>query len=257
MKRLALTVFVATTAGAAFGHSAASADLSTKAPAYKAVPAVTPTYSWSGCYIGGQAGGGWSHSNWTNRVSEVPWADFNPGDGISYHASGWIGGGQLGCNYQIDRQWVLGIEGTIAGAGIKGSRLDTVFGQQDDTYSNKITALYTITGRLGYAWNDWMLYGKGGFASARVDWAAVDTSGVNQGAGQASLWHQGWTVGAGLDHALSSGFIVGIEYGYVGLNAKTGQFGDTTGSYLNDVTPSHIHTVVGRLSYKFSGPFGR
>jgi hypothetical protein len=60
MKRLALTVFVAAAAGAAFGRNAAAADLSTEAPAYKAVPAVTPIYSWSGCYIGGQAGGGWS-----------------------------------------------------------------------------------------------------------------------------------------------------------------------------------------------------
>jgi outer membrane immunogenic protein len=140
MKHVTITALGVFGFATAFGQSAVAADLSTRAPVYKAVPGVPPAYSWSGCYFGGQVGGGWSDANWTNRVSEVPWADFGPGDGISYHGSGWIGGGQIDCNYQLDRQWVLGIEGTLAGAGIKGSRLDTVFGQRDDTYSTKITA---------------------------------------------------------------------------------------------------------------------
>jgi outer membrane immunogenic protein len=272
MKHFATTLLAAIGFSAAVGATAGAANLSAKAPVYKAHPrAAAPVYSWTGCYIGGHAGGGWSGARWTNIETTAPWADFQtPGEGISYHASGRTGGGQIGCNYQFDRQWVLGIEGTFSGAGIKGSRLDTTFGSRDDIYATKVTALYSITGRLGYAWNNWLFYGKGGFAAARTNWAAVNTTPVSLGfpdmilpipaAGHAKLWHQGGLIGAGIEYAVSPNFILGVEYNFIALNSKTGQFGDAVGpyigSYINDVNPGHIQSVVGRISYKFDAPIG-
>src|SRR6266849_1215716 len=72
-----------------------------RGPAYRPPPPPIPYYIWTGFYVGVHAGGGW--------------ADLGVGD----TGSGFIGGGQVGYNYQINPQWVLGVEAEISGSGIK------------------------------------------------------------------------------------------------------------------------------------------
>src|SRR5215469_11875750 len=69
------------------------------APVYRGPPPPLPFYIWTGVYVGAHAGGGW--------------ADLGVGD----TGTGFIGGGQIGYNYQIN-QWVLGVEADIAGSGV-------------------------------------------------------------------------------------------------------------------------------------------
>jgi len=89
--------------------AASAADLParpvyTKAPAY-----VVPSISWTGCYVGGNAGGGWTKVN----VGGVAFAGV-PNPFIDYggqNGSAVMGGGQVGCDYQFASNWVVGIQG--------------------------------------------------------------------------------------------------------------------------------------------------
>jgi outer membrane immunogenic protein len=125
MKKLML----ASVAGIALvaGAPANAADLGTR-PMYKAPPVVAPVplFTWTGCYIGGHIGGGWGRKDFSDTNAE---SSFFIGDGhgaqsIRVDTSGFLGGGQLGCDYQFAPNWVIGIEGDFSGAHIKGDVVD-------------------------------------------------------------------------------------------------------------------------------------
>src|SRR5260370_5800273 len=120
MKKLLLSgvALAALAVGPAAVAPALAADLSQ--PIYKALPPPAPAFSWSGCYVGGTIGAGYAWTENTNTVNTTSgFGDFRPGQGFANHTSGFAGGGQLGCNYQISR-FVIGVEGSYLGANIKG-----------------------------------------------------------------------------------------------------------------------------------------
>src|SRR5947209_171486 len=113
MKKL---VIASTSVIALVGGSAAAADIPVNAPVYKSVPPVS--FSWTGFYIGGHIGAGWGHKNWFEDATQsggggpVGFRDASYDD-----FSGWLGGGQLGANYQAG--WVvLGVQADISGAHV-------------------------------------------------------------------------------------------------------------------------------------------
>jgi outer membrane immunogenic protein len=142
MKKLLLAATILTSAAGA----ASAADLPYKAPRAPFVPVA----SWTGCYIGGHIGGGaaWTQNTVTTSTGTNGFPDFGVGQGYSQPASGFIGGGQLGCNYQMGR-YVVGIEGTYSASGIKRD-YNSVFGVADDVYTNKVTDIATVVGRLAW-----------------------------------------------------------------------------------------------------------
>src|SRR5882672_8027865 len=110
MRRLALALL----ASIALVGTAAAADMPVKAPVYKA-PVMAPVYNWSGLYAGLNAGYSWGRQS-NDLVAAATGARlFSNSD----HLNGFIGGGQLGYNWQIN-QWVLGLEGDFQGSGQKG-----------------------------------------------------------------------------------------------------------------------------------------
>src|ERR1700739_1191270 len=129
---------------AALAGSATAADLGARAPApYQPSPPPSPLFSWTGCYIGGNIGGGWaskSSNDITGAVTGVIGADLG-----SHTASGFIGGGQICCAYQCGG-WGVGVQGMFDGSGMQGSNTDAtgVF-----AVSSSIPWLATVTGRVG------------------------------------------------------------------------------------------------------------
>jgi outer membrane immunogenic protein len=228
--------------------AANAADMPVKAPIAPA-PVAIP-YNWSGCYIGGHAGAGWARTEWNNTADTAAFGDLSPGEGFTQTNSGFVGGGQLGCNYQVN-QWVFGIEGTFAGTSIEGDLTNNVFGTGlDDVFTTKINSVATVVGRLGYAWDNWLLYAKGGYAGADVEFSVSDVVGIT-GSGSETTWHNGWTVGAGLEYGLTPNWILGVEYDYIDLQSKSYNVaGTAAGVYTFDVTP-RIHELLARISYKF------
>src|SRR5437879_3177074 len=105
LTKLVLATALLSTVILASGTIVSEAADAPRAPAYRAPPPPLPFYNWTGLYVGVHVGGGW--------------ADLGVGD----TGSGFIGGGQVGYNYQINPQWVVGVEAEISGSGIKNNLL--------------------------------------------------------------------------------------------------------------------------------------
>src|SRR5262249_54451845 len=150
MKR---TVAVLGVLAAASVTPAVAADLSR--PVYKAPPPVTvpaQVYSWTGFYIGGHAGAGWSGDN--DQSVAVPGAIAPVTLGGNSDA-GFVGGGQLGYNWQFAPNWLVGIEGDVSWADISNSGAATVPGATV-TMSQDLNWLASVRGRLGYTWDTFL-----------------------------------------------------------------------------------------------------
>ncbi len=109
MRRFGLALLTS----AALIGGAAAADMPIKAPVYKA-PVVAPPYNWSGFYIGLNAGYSWGHQDNDLVVAATGATIFSNSDKLD----GFIGGGQIGYNWQSDH-WVFGLEADFQGSGQK------------------------------------------------------------------------------------------------------------------------------------------
>ncbi len=209
----------------ALGAGAASAaDLSrpyTKAPIF-----AESYYNWSGFYVGGQLGGSWTNQSWVNTANNSVFGDLAPGQGFGQRSSGIFGGGQIG------------------------------YLARDDVFSWRTNWMATVTGRVGYAWANNLIYAKGGYAGVNSRLAVSDTVGPFTGSGSASAWHNGWTVGAGWEYGVTQNWIVGLEYDYSAFQTKSYQLagGAAPLVYTFDAKPRDIQSVVARVSYKFGAP---
>ena len=148
----------------ALAGPAIAADM--RAPVYKAPPPVVPVWSWTGCYVGGHAGGLWAKSE--EWIVRTPGGAFF-GQSLGGHdANGWLGGVQAGCDYQFAGGFVIGIQGDYAWTDAEGSHDSALeFGV---AYHSKVKSLASVTGRVGYAWDRFLGYVKGGGAWERDDY---------------------------------------------------------------------------------------
>ena len=192
---------------------------------------VIPPFTWTSCYAGVQAGGGWGKKNLTDTVgilSSLP-GGFSA---ANLDVNGYMLGGQFGCDYQFAPTWVVGIEGAALGGNI--SKTENFFvPSNSDTASLRSTTdfLASITGRIGYAWDRWMFYGKGGVAIVGDRYHADDLNGIYFF--DATENRIGWTAGAGVEWAFTPEWSVKLEYNYYGFGTKSVLFFDTTISGVN------------------------
>lgn len=143
-----------------------------------------------------------------------------------------------------------GPAGTAAWADLNDTVNVPAFAGETETF--KVRSLYTATGQIGYAFNQALLYVKGGWAGANTR-ATLTAPGVFTAAN--SQDDSGWTVGVGLDYALINNFVIGVEYDHFDLNYSAFTAAVSNGGTPWFVTaPSRltIDQVVGRLSYKFN-----
>ena len=230
MKRVALLASAATL----IGSTAFAADL----PSRKVAPVapVAPVFTWTGFYAGINAGGGWGNekikSIWYdpsgNRSPEELASFINPP--YANNRSGFIGGIQLGYNYQIN-QFVVGIEADFMGSTIGGSSQSPVlviFGTIDNVSRTKVQQdwLGTVRVRGGYSIDRLLIFLTGGLAygNAQVSTTSTDTvdgvvESVWQGGKQSTKF--GFTVGAGLEYALTNNWLIRAEYLYYNLGSAS------------------------------------
>jgi outer membrane immunogenic protein len=197
--------------------SAFAADLPVKAPR---APVVVPVaYSWSGCYIGGNGGGLWARKDFSVppfvTVNGVTVATGGAAIG-SQDVSGWLAGGQVGCNYQTG-SWVFGIQGDYDWTDASTTST-TIFGPASFSERTRISSLASATGRVGYAWDRILIYAKGGVAWERDNYDAIAAfAGVAAFGASAANTRTGWTVGAGWEYAFTdylTGFVEGDYYDF-------------------------------------------
>jgi outer membrane immunogenic protein len=214
---------------------------------------------WSGLYVGGHLGCAWGDTQWT-FLNTTAFA--TAGGSHDFDNTGWIAGGQIGFNQQVAR-WVMGIEATISAADVPDqvvNALNPAPAVNTTRLTSDINSIVTITGRLGYLLDPrWMGYVKAGYASADIDVRLEIANAVAATAASASSRHNGWTLGAGVEFLASHNIVLGLEYGYISLGDKTYQLSCAPlacGTPTINVDPEAIHTLTGRISFKFGGPPG-
>jgi len=211
-------------------------------------PAAIVARDWSGIYTGVNAGLGIAYGDWKNLNNTTLFGDALPGTAFSNRSSGIAGGVQLGVNHQSG-PWVYGVEALFDAADIRGSHSSGV-GANDDLFDARIRALALGTARIGYAFEHWLPYVKGGYAAAYVRASVGDNNPPSTCSGKDDAWRFGPTVGLGLDYALTPGISFGLEYNYIRLDGATYQLGNGSGSYLCDVDLRNVHLVLARVSYR-------
>ena len=239
---------------------AIAADLPARIPT-KAPVAYAPVYNWSGCYLGGYVGGGWAQNSATARDRD----GYNAvGDTWAYNLnSSFIGGGTLGCNYQTG-QFVFGLEGEGGYMKLTGSALDPLspFLPLDTTSSTTVGNWYALaTGRAGIAWDRTLFYVKGGAAFVNVSSSVVDpilqpVVGNTITATSGNNTKVTWTIGGGIEYALSDAWSLKGEYMYIGLNTTDLACGTAAvggGRFCWQETTPGIHTAKFGINYHFGG----
>ncbi|MGO4407567.1 outer membrane protein [Bosea sp. RAF48] len=237
-----ITRFYAGIAFAACSITAQAADL----PSRKIAPVVplAPAFTWSGFYIGAQAG--WAQTR-TELTAGAAIAGGAAATSLpSLNRNGAAVGLLLGYNYQIGH--------LVLGGEIDGAALITGKQRYTALTGDFITAHTNWVGsarlRVGYAFDRFMIYATGGLALAAPK-STVTGTGYSFGAGDST--RVGWTLGAGAEYTITNNWIAGLEYRY-------SQFEENTFTYPNGVGGLGIvgfkqqlstNQVVGRLLYKF------
>jgi opacity protein-like surface antigen len=205
------------TALLAVSLQAEAADLGapnyTKAPAY--VP--SPTYNWTGAYVGANLGGTWTNDdNSGTALIGAPATTLSGPQGI-------LGGIQFGYNYQFQPSWLLGIEGdlswTSANASSGFAGLGTI-----GTFTNSQNWYDTLTGRLGYVQNNWLFFVKGGAAWLNADYS-LNSFGLVTGSSSINDTRTGWTIGVGAEWMFTQSWSAKLEYDYLDFGTDSLNFG--------------------------------
>ncbi len=232
--KCSLTLLATAVMGLTASQGVSAADLGRRvpppAPAYVPPPA-PPPYVWTGCYIGGNAGGAWAH---------VEVTDLNSGATGSGRKSGFAGGGQLGCDYQADA-WVFGIRTMFDGTSLETSR-DTDFGSVD----SRTRWFGTVTARGGYlVAPNFLLYVQGGGAWAERKLTFFDLTGAEFG--EVTRNRAGWTAGGGAEWMFAPHWSVFAEYNFMGFGTQD----LTCAGFCNVSVKGDIQDVLAGLNYKF------
>ena len=149
---------------------ASAADLPRKAPAY--VPPAPPPLTWTGCYIGANLGGAWGRF-----TLEGP---FGGSADRSTNNASFVGGGQIGCDYQFAGGWVIGFrnmfDGTTNSRDV-GFNVVTATGTATGSAELHMRWFDALTGRIGYSWQpNSLLYFQGGAVWSRIEADIVATT---------------------------------------------------------------------------------
>lgn len=256
--------------------AAGAADLP-NAPIYKAP--VAATYNWTGFYAGGNVGYGWQNRSASfvgTDASTVGAALLTGGFGgtvagpASFSAKGVTGGLQGGYNWQVNRNWLVGLEADFNWANVNGtgnSAFDVAPGAaMTIAAQQRLDWFGTVRARLGVLPIDRLLvYGTAGFAYGKVNETTTLTSGATVGltnvngdfhcttgqtcfTGSSSRTATGWTAGFGMEYALWHNVTAKAEYAYVNLGGgdviNVAAVAPSTGS-----KPSTFSSTYSRLDF--------
>jgi outer membrane immunogenic protein len=223
---------------------ALAADLPSRMPISPAPPPVAAPSSWAGCYVGGNLGPGWSFKRYANPSDSAV-----PGDRGTTTPNSFVGGGQVGCDYQTG-PLVLGVQAMFNWSDMKGSFLDTVNPAFTETV--QVRSFTTVTGRLGYVvMPSTLVYVKGGGAWVRDNHADI-VSATNVVDATANVTRSGWTAGIGAEYMFAPNWTAFLEYNYLGFGTDRVHFAGTVAPFSFEVEQNVQNVLVG-VNYRFGG----
>ena len=223
-----------TVALAAASSAVHAADLPAR-PAYAPPPAVA-VYNWTGIYLGISGGYGWGRQDPLSLIT----TQF---DQVTTDINGWMVGGTFGAQIQSGRV-VLGVEGDISWANIKGtaSVVPTILGAPVPfaaTVATEATSISTVRVRVGYAVDNWLMYGTGGVAvvhgKSNATLAGVVCGTIGNLPCSGDSMRVGIAAGGGIEYGFTPNWSAKLEYVWIG-------------AALND---AHLNTVRAGINYRF------
>jgi outer membrane immunogenic protein len=201
-------------------------------------PDIRPaTYDWTGPYVGGVAALTFLETSYVPLCVPGPCDPDLSGDGFA-------GGAIAGYNMQWD-DFVVGIEGDWMWGGETAQNiLDAV----ELSFDN----IVTLRARVGVAMDDTLIYITGGYAG--VDTTMDALVGATPYSLSDSVWHHGWTIGGGIEHAIWDNLHLRLEYLYASLgketyDLQTGDPLDPGGLVRMDL--ENLHMVRGAITWNF------
>jgi len=256
MKQLAFGSVVA--AVVTMAGIANAADLPRPAPVYKAPP--PQGFSWTGCYIGGAAGGIFNRSDVTSNplVAGAPFADNS--SSFNFNDSDFTAGAVYGCTRQFAPNWVWGFDSDFSWTGISESvGFAHAAAGGRTAYSGTVTQdidwISTTRLRFGWVQGPWMVFAAGGLAAGKVksSYADLDATG-NRFLGSESKNQWGWTIGGGVEYALSQNWFLRGEYLYVDLGSHDyTSFATVPGNgQWNTSVDTKAHIARAALTYRIT-----
>lgn len=233
--------------GAALAALTATAAMAADLPLKAKALAAPVAFTWTGCFVGGHVGGLVSQDH-LNR--------------IDVDGTGFIGGGQAGCDYQFASSWVIGAEARAAWSSLVSSHdtvlIGTSFGGLPPLvvpahFSLKNDILASATARLGYTVAErWLVYVRGGaaFTQEKADYAFAPAGTLIHTS--ATTTRTGWTVGTGAEWAFAPHWSVNVEYNYYdfGDHALTMTSPSGVWTHVNSLKDT-IHAATVGVNYRF------
>jgi outer membrane immunogenic protein len=163
-------------------------------------------YNWTGFYVGGNLGIAWDSSTLTDDVFGV---------NFSTSRSGFVGGGQIGYNWQISPQFVVGVEWMLDGTSISS---DTIRLGAPLAADESVDWVTTLAARFGWAANNWLFYGKAGGGWVHESVTLINGNGFTVGT---SGTRSGWLLGVGFEYGFAPRWTARVEWDHVGLGDET------------------------------------
>jgi outer membrane immunogenic protein len=219
-----------------FGPPAIAADIPVKA---RPIAAIAPA-SWSGFYVGGQAGYAWTNADYIHTSTSAFVESF------SFQPKSLIGGTHAGMQGQWGN-WVLGIEGSFNWTRLDEKRTSVPKAPVFKTF--ELDNMATIVSKAGYAANNWLIYVKSGWAGANI--RTEGTSPLTGVTAAPQKWESGLTAGGGVDYLVATNWILGVDFNYYHFNFDRSAIAsnDKTTTWSN--ASADVYAVMGRISYKF------
>jgi len=236
----------------ALAAPASAADMAARPYTKAPPPMIAAIYDWSGFYIGANGGWGTSRKCW----DDVTGGTFNGSNGC-HDATGGTAGGQIGYRWQAS-SWVFGLEAQGNWADFRGS--STSVNNADLRIESQIGAFGLFTGQVGYAWNNVLLYVKGGAAVVADKYRTfIIPTGLLLDSARETRW--GGTVGAGVEFGFSPNWSIAFEYDHIFLADRdvrfyaSGNFGLPVGAFsATDRIRQDVDLATVRVNYRWGGP---
>jgi outer membrane immunogenic protein len=214
---------------------ARAADMTPVAPRPATSSYIPAQFFWTGFYIGAGVGGGWGTATITDPFFAAT---------ASPSLTGFVVSGISGINYQISSV-VVGAEADFTGTWVKGNVTDAA----PNNLQTSVFWTSTITGRMGMAFDRLLVYGKGG---AAFDYNRDTVTMPNATTAIGSLYHVGWTIGGGVEYAVTDHWTGRIEYDYLRFATKGLSYqGTTTPGTASGTEGLNIGEIKGIMAYKF------
>ena len=210
----------------------------------KAAPIPVAIYNWTGFYIGVSGGGSLGQSTHVDQATAL-------GDTIGYNVKGGLIGGTAGYNLQV-ASFVVGVEGDFSWVGEYGSHFDDGLAGNPafQSFTNE-TWNATARVRLGYAVDNLLFYGTGGYAGAGVA-AGIKDATTNALLVSQSSTRSGWTAGGGLEWGFAPNWSAKFEWLY--MKFESAPLNTLVAEGPRSSVPLDDNVVRAGINYRFGGP---